>query len=117
MHHLGLKHKRDRKEKEARGEQSLPKGTSKDSHYIHFLDKLTLVAGVVGPFTVLPQVYQIFSTHQAAGVSALSWTLMFIVTAPLIFYGIAHKDKAIIASFILWEVVNLMVVVGAFLYG
>ncbi len=115
MHiHLGLKHKRMRQEKEARGEPSTP--PTANSRYIRFLDRTTFIAGVVGPFTVLPQIYQIFITHQAAGVSAISWLLMFIVTFPWIFYGIAHRDKTIIASFILWEVANALVVIGAIIY-
>jgi hypothetical protein len=42
---------------------------------------------------------------------------MFIVTFPWILYGLAHKDKTIIASFILWEVANLLVVIGVLRYG
>ncbi len=116
MHvHIGLKHKRIRKEREMlREKQGLP--STPRSKYFIALDKITFVAGIVGPFTVLPQVYQIFSTHQAAGVSATSWILMSIVTFPWIFYGVAHKDKTIIVSFILWEIVNLIVVAGALIY-
>ncbi len=115
MHfHLGLKHKHLRHEKEAQGEPSMP--TEANPRYIHFLDRVTFIAGVVGPFTVLPQIYQIFSTHQAAGVSVIAWLLMFIVTFPWIFYGVAHRDKTIIISFILWEIANALVVVGAMMY-
>jgi uncharacterized protein with PQ loop repeat len=85
--------------------------------YIGFLDRLTFVAGVIGPFTVLPQIYSIFSTHSAQGVSLITWALIFIVTFPWILYGVAHKDKSIIVSFILWEVVNLAVVIGVLMYS
>lgn len=108
MHYLGLRHKYER--------QQVPKKRRK-SGYITFLDKLTFVVGVVGPFTVLPQIYSIFSTRSANGVSLATWLLIFIVTFPWILYGMAHKDKSIIVSFILWEVVNLTVVVGVLLYG
>jgi MtN3 and saliva related transmembrane protein len=107
MQYLGLRHKHER--------ASHGKGARK-TPYIKFLDKLTFVFGVVGPFTVLPQVYSIFSTHSAAGVSLITWALMFVVTFPWILYGIAHRNKTIIASFILWEVVNGLVVVGVLLY-
>lgn len=108
MHYLGLRHKYERKQ----GLKKQPK-----SSYIIFLDKLTFVVGVIGPFTVLPQIYSIFTTKSAAGVSLATWTLIFIVTFPWILYGIAHKEKNIIVSFILWEVVNLLVVMGVLLYG
>lgn len=108
MHYLGLRHKLERKQ-----------GVKKQRHskYIVFLDKLTFIAGVIGPFTVLPQIYTIFKTQSAAGVSLTTWLLMFIVTFPWILYGMAHKDKSIIVSFILWEVVNLAVVIGVFIYS
>lgn len=86
------------------------------SPYIIFLDKLTFIVGIIGPFTVVPQIYTIFSTHSAEGVSLMTWLLIFIVTLPWVFYGIAHKDKSIIVSFTLWEIANLLVVLGVFVY-
>lgn len=113
MHfYLGLKHKHLR---EDHGEE--PKVShGQDKKYLKALDRITLVAGIAGPFTVIPQIYKIFSTHIATGVSATSWILMFITTAPWIFYGIAHKDKTIMISFTLWQVANLLVIIGAFMY-
>ena len=110
MHHLGMKHKHER-----RGRILAP--LRRRSRYIVFLDKLTFAAGVVGPFTVLPQIFQIFTTHSATDVSLTAWSLIFIVTLPWIFYGVAHKDRSIIVSFILWEVANALVVAGVLLYG
>ncbi len=107
MHYLGMRHKHERN---AHGKKS-PK-----SPYIVFLDKLTFVVGVIGPFTVVPQIYSIFSTHSATGVSLMTWLLIFVVTFPWVLYGIAHKEKSIIVSFILWEVANLLVVLGVLLY-
>lgn len=108
MHYLGLRHKYERR-------VGLKK--EKSSKYIKLLDKLTFIAGVIGPFTVLPQIISIFSSHSAAGVSATTWALIFIVTFPWVLYGFAHKDKSIIVSFILWEVANLTVVIGVLMYG
>ncbi len=107
MHFLGLQHKHAHSKIHHKEEQT---------SYKNFLDKLTFVAGVIGPFTVLPQIYSIFHTHSAEGVSLLTWLLIFVVTFPWILYGIAHKDKSIIVSFTLWEVVNLTVVIGVLLY-
>jgi uncharacterized protein with PQ loop repeat len=107
MNQLGLRHKHERT-REHRFHTKTP--------YIVFLDKLTFVVGVIGPFTVLPQIYTIFTTHSAKGVSAATWALIFVVTLPWVLYGIAHKDKSIIVSFTLWEIVNLAVVVGVLMY-
>ncbi len=107
MHYLGLRHKHER--------TIAHKKHNKTSYKI-WLDKVTFVAGIVGPFTVLPQIYSIFTTKSAAGVSLLTWALIFIVTFPWILYGIAHREKSIIVSFILWEIANLLVVIGVLLY-
>jgi uncharacterized protein with PQ loop repeat len=108
MHYFGMRHKHE-----------VQVGLKKriKTPYVAFLDRLTFVAGIIGPFTVLPQIYSIFSTHSAQGVSLLTWALIFIVTFPWILYGVAHKDKSIIVSFILWEVVNLAVVAGVLMYN
>lgn len=108
MHYLGMRHKYERKQKLK---------PQRKSPYINFLDKLTFVAGVIGPFTVLPQTYSIFHDKSATGVSLITWLLIFIVTLPWVFYGLAHKDTSIIVSFTLWEIVNLSVVVGVLIYG
>lgn len=107
MHYLGMRHKYERTAKAKKERRTA---------YTRFLDKLTFVVGVIGPFTVLPQIYTIFSTKSAAGVSATTWALIFIVTFPWILYGLAHREKNIIVSFILWEVMNATVVVGALIY-
>lgn len=108
MHYLGLRHKYEHRQ-----------GVTKQHRtpYTIFLDRLTFVAGVVGPFTVLPQIYSIFTTHSAVGVSLATWALIFIVTFPWILYGMAHREKSIIVSFSLWEVANLLVVIGVLMYG
>jgi len=107
MHFLGQKHKTQRKEVSEK----------KRSPYIVFLDKMTFVIGVIGPFVVVPQIWGIFSTQSAEGVSLMTWLLMFVVTFPWVLYGLAHRDAAIITSFTMWEIANAMVVVGVLLYG
>jgi len=108
MHYLGLRHKHERAHHATQ--------KSRKSSYIIFLDKVTFVIGIIGPFVVVPQIYSIFTTHSAAGVSLFTWLLMFVVTFPWVLYGMAHKEKSIIISFTLWEIVNMTVVVGVLLY-
>jgi uncharacterized protein with PQ loop repeat len=108
VHYLGLRHKHER---------TVAHRQHKRTPYLVFLDKLTFVAGVIGPFTVLPQIWTIYVDHSVAGVSLVTWALIFIVTFPWILYGVAHKDKSIMVSFSLWEVVNLAVVVGVLIHS
>ena len=83
---------------------------------VSFLDRLTVLVGVVGPLTTLPQIIQIFSTHDATGVSGLSWSMFALFDIPFIFYGLVHKDKVIITTYLCWFVANFTVVLGAVLY-
>lgn len=108
MHYLGLRHKHERAQHGLK---------TRKTPYTVFLDKITLVIGIIGPFVVVPQIYSIFSSHSAAGVSLFTWILMVVVNFPWVLYGLAHKDKSILISFSLWEVMNLLVVIGVLLYS
>lgn len=105
LHFLGQKHQLERSKRE------------KSTPYTRFLDKLTFIVGIIGPFTVLPQIISIYSTQDASGVSFYTWALIFLVTLPWVFYGIAHKSTTIIISFTLWEIMNATVAIGVLLYG
>lgn len=109
MHYLGQRHKHERAQHKVH--------KAKKTRYIVFLDKLTFIVGVIGPFTVVPQIYSIFSSRSATGVSFVTWLLIFVVTLPWVFYGFAHKETSIIVSFILWEIANALVVIGVLLYS
>jgi uncharacterized protein with PQ loop repeat len=81
-----------------------------------FLDRVTLVAGILGPLMVIPQIYKIFSEHNAAGVSVLSWGAFAILDVPFILYGIFHKDRPIVTTYALFCIANLIVTIGAIIY-
>lgn len=108
MHQLGMRHQY---------EQKALRPQPKKSAYVRFLDRATLIIGIIGPFVVVPQIYSIFSTQSAEGVSLMTWFLMVVVNLPWVLYGIAHKNKALIISFTLWEIFNGMVMLGVILYG
>ncbi len=81
-----------------------------------FLDRVTLVAGILGPIMVIPQIYKIFSTHEAIGVSALSWAAFALLDIPFIAYGMLHKDRPIVTTYTLFFIANALVTLGAVLY-
>jgi uncharacterized protein with PQ loop repeat len=83
---------------------------------IWLLDKAAVAAGILGPLMTLPQIWQIFYFHNAAGVSVLSWTAFGLLDIPFILYGLVHKDKLILTTYILWCTANLTVAVGAIIY-
>ncbi len=65
----------------------------------------------------LPQVWNIWIDHNAAGVSTVSWASYFVFAFIWLVYGIAHKDKPIIVSNTLWIILDIMIVVGTFIYS
>ena len=106
----GLIHRHKHKHKN----QPAPRGVSK--FWKLFLDRVTLVAGILGPIMVIPQIYQIFSTHEAHGVSVLSWFAFAVLDIPFIAYGMLHKDRPIVTTYALFCIANTMVAIGAVLY-
>lgn len=80
---------------------------------IYLLDRATLIAGIIGPVMTIPQLYQIYFFHSAAGVSVISWMAFGILDIPFLIYGIVHKDKPIVITYILWMVANFGVAIGA----
>jgi hypothetical protein len=47
----------------------------------------------------------------------ISWIFYFSASVFWLIYGIAHKSKPIIVSYIFSAMVNLLVVIGVFIYG
>lgn len=83
---------------------------------ITIIDRLMMVAAVVHPLSAIPQVYIIYSTKDAAGVSLLTWIFFMIIGLVFLAYGLAHRIKPFIFNQILWFIVDALVVTGVILY-
>lgn len=81
------------------------------------LDVLVYISGILGPLATIPQVIQIYSTHNAAGVSVASWSLYALFDLPWVVYAIVHKERPLMICYILWFGFNASVAVGALIYG
>jgi uncharacterized protein with PQ loop repeat len=81
------------------------------------LDVVVYIVGVLGPLATIPQVVQIYSTHDASGVSVLSWGIYTLFDIPWIIYALVHREPPLIVCYILWFIFNGLVAVGAVLYG
>lgn len=104
-HHL---HKRKRK--------SLKKYPHSNK-WVRLLDRSILIVAILGPIMNLPQILKIYLNHSAAGVSALTFSLLLIMSIIWLIYGFVHKDKPIITSSALWIVSHTFVIFGTMLYG
>lgn len=65
----------------------------------------------------LPQVLTIWMRHQAAGVSALSWSAYLASALVWLWYGVRRRDPNIYVPCIGWIALDAAVVIGAMIYG
>ncbi len=84
--------------------------------FIKWLDKLLILIAVIGPLMALPQLFLVYSAKDATGISALSWGSWAFMNIIWLAYGIVHKEKPIIVTYILWFLVNLLMAIAPFIY-
>ncbi|MFH1649319.1 MAG: PQ-loop domain-containing transporter [Candidatus Woesearchaeota archaeon] len=84
---------------------------------VRFLDRVVLITAIVFPLTTIPQIYDIWSTQDASGLSLTTWVLYAIFAIPMLLYGFVHRQKPIFIMNILWLVVYAFVIWGTVLYG
>ena len=76
--------------------------------------------GAMSIFTLLmtiPQVWTIWVSHEAAGVSLLSWSAYLLSAVLWLFHGLRRSDKNIYLPCIGWIGLDAAVIVGAVIYG
>lgn len=80
------------------------------------IDKSMTVAAVVSPLMTLPQIWLIFSTESAVGVSLFTWASYLIFNLVFLTYGIAHTIKPLIVTSVIWIIMDILVVTGTVVY-
>jgi uncharacterized protein with PQ loop repeat len=81
---------------------------------------LRRLLGGMSVFTMVmtvPQILTIWVTHQAAGVSVLSWGAYLLSACLWLWHGLRQGDLNIYLPCVGWIVLNGAVFVGAILYG
>ena len=81
------------------------------------LDKSIYAVALFGPLMTFPQIYKIWIEKSAAGVSVISWAAYLLGAFFWLFYGIVHKEKPIIFTNIVWIILQLIIIIGALIYG
>lgn len=84
---------------------------------IRFVDGVMYVMGIIGPLVSIPQLIEIYIRQNAEGISVSTWLGYVFLTALWLVYGIVHRERPIILTQVLWLIVNILVVIGAILYG
>ncbi|HTE15858.1 MAG TPA: hypothetical protein VK642_12345 [Burkholderiales bacterium] len=76
--------------------------------------------GGMSVFTMLmtvPQVLTIWVSHQAAGVSVVSWSAYLLSAVLWFWYGLQKKDKNIYLPCVGWVGLDTAVIIGTVIYG
>lgn len=81
------------------------------------IDRVMMVASIIHPLTTIPQVYEIFSTQNASGVSLLTWLGFMAIGVIFLTYGIAHRLTPFIVNQVIWFALDLLIIIGIILYG
>ncbi len=109
---MSLHHIHQRKRASGRSRHPFPA----QSKNIRWLDKVVLVAGIVSPAMMLPQLWLIYSEKNAAGIEPVSWISFTLLNIPWIIYGLVHKEAPFVLTYILWFITNALVFIGAVIY-
>lgn len=68
-------------------------------------------------FMTFPQVWIIWATRQAAGVSVVSWSAYLLSAILWLIYGLQKRDKNIYLPCIGWILLDCAVIVGVVVYS
>ncbi|OGG61340.1 hypothetical protein A3C21_03970 [Candidatus Kaiserbacteria bacterium RIFCSPHIGHO2_02_FULL_59_21] len=81
------------------------------------LDRAVLGVGILGPIMSIPQIALIYISRDAAGVSPVSFLAWALFDIPWIVYGLVHREPPIVVTYTLWLAFNLLIFLGALIYG
>jgi uncharacterized protein with PQ loop repeat len=73
---------------------------------VRWLDRALLVIAVIGPLVTIPQIIQVFQTNDSSNISPITWGSYMFFNLFWLAYGIVHKEKPIIITYILWLFAN-----------
>ena len=97
-----------------------PDSMTTAGHGAHSETLLRRILGGMSVFSMLmtvPQVWTIWVNHEAAGVSALSWSAYLLSAVLWFWFGVQQGDKNIYLPCIGWIGLDAGVIAGAIYYG
>jgi uncharacterized protein with PQ loop repeat len=108
LHHV---HKRERNTK-----KELENYPSRKK-WVRLMDKLIFIVGISGPIITIPQIMKIWVEQNASGLHLLTWSVYLVIGFFWITYGLMHKSKPIILTYVGWVIVHALIVIGILMYG
>ncbi len=81
------------------------------------LEFMIYFVGLLGTILTIPQAYRIWTTHNVTGDAMVSWLALTLFTPFWILYGLLQKKRSLVMTYVVWFVINLIVVIGIWVFG
>jgi uncharacterized protein with PQ loop repeat len=81
------------------------------------VDHLIYACVFIGPVMNIPQLYEIWSSKDAEGVSLATWLSFLLFSAVWFVYGFLHKEKPVIIMNSILVVLQSIIVSGIIIYS
>ena len=72
---------------------------------------------IVAPLALLPQVIQLYVTHDASALSISSFFLLAFLNSLWIIYGLIHREMPIVVSSLLFTIFHIVIISGIVMYA
>ncbi len=81
-----------------------------------FIDRAAYVVGILFPLSTLPQLNQLFTSHDAGGLSLITWVMYALLTGLFLIYAWVDRIKPLILAQAAWLIVDIAMIIGILLY-
>ncbi len=78
------------------------------------MDKMIYFVGLSAPIMTIPQLMKIWVERDTSGVSGITWCSFLVIAFFWLAYGILHREKPIIMTYIAWVIMDVMIIIGLF---
>ena len=80
------------------------------------LDRAVMTVAILAPVMTFAQVWKIWSEQSASSSSGLTWGMYFASSLVWLFYGLAHRERPIIISNILYIIGTALILIGIIIF-
>lgn len=81
------------------------------------IDRLVYASVIIIPLLNIHQIYKIWIYQDASGVSVITWFGFAVFAVVWLIYGIIHKEKPLIFLNIGLIITQVLIAIGALIYG
>lgn len=81
------------------------------------LDMFIYPVGLISPLALIPQIWTIYETQNASGVSLLTWILLMAGNAAWLIYGFVHREIPLMMVHAAFLVANIAIIIGIIQYA